>query len=91
MAEKSQNADSGKEIKEKKKRQHNNRKVFRLCRQTLKIACHYINITKSHFAENDTAACTPCLGPHRQLILTAILLNFSQTYLKILYIQKIEK
>ena len=35
MAEKSQNADSGKEIKEKKKRQHNNRKVFRLCRQTL--------------------------------------------------------
>ena len=36
MAEKSQNADSGKEIKEKKKRQHNNRKVFRLCRQTLK-------------------------------------------------------
>ena len=37
MAEKSQNADSGKEIKEKKKRQHNNRKVFRLCRQTLII------------------------------------------------------
>ena len=38
MAEKSQNADSGKEIKEtkktRKKRQHNNRK-FRLCWQTL--------------------------------------------------------
>ena len=39
MAEKPQNAESGKEIKEKKwarkKRQHNNRKVLRLCRQTL--------------------------------------------------------
>ena len=31
MTEKSQNADSGKE----KKRQYNNRKVFRRCRQTL--------------------------------------------------------
>ena len=44
MAEKSQNADSGKEIKEKKKRQHNNRKVFRLCRQTLKIPAGFVNV-----------------------------------------------
>ena len=42
MAEKSQNADSGKEIKEKKKRQHNNRKVFRLCRQTLIRRCEHV-------------------------------------------------
>ena len=38
MTEKSQNADSGKENKiiiKIKKRQYNNRKVFRLCRQTL--------------------------------------------------------
>ena len=43
------------------------------------------------FAENDPAAYTPCLGPHRKLILTVILLKFSQTYLKIMYIHKIEK
>ena len=39
MAEKSQNAVSGKEKKKEKKitkkRQYNNRKVFRRCRQTL--------------------------------------------------------
>ena len=50
-----------------------------------------MNITTSHIAENDAAAYTPYLGPHRQLILTAILLNFSQTNLNIMYIQKIEK
>ena len=43
------------------------------------------------FAENDAAVYTPCLGPHRKLILTAILVNFSQTNLKVMYIQKIEK
>ena len=43
------------------------------------------------FAENDAAAYTPCLGTHRKLILTAILLKFSQTNLKIMYIQKKEK
>ena len=41
MTEKSQNAYSGKEIEEKKnkqeRRQHNNREVFRLCQQTLKL------------------------------------------------------
>ena len=43
MAEKSQNAVSGKEKKFKKitkKRQYNNRKVFRRCRQTLKITIY---------------------------------------------------
>ena len=31
------------------------------------------------FPEDDAAAYTPCLGPQRKLILTAILLKFSQT------------
>ena len=43
------------------------------------------------FAESDAAAYMPCLEPHRKLILTAILLKFSQTSLKVMYIQKIEK
>ena len=43
------------------------------------------------FAEMDAAAYTPCLGLHRKLILTAILLKFSQTNLNIMYIQQIEK
>ena len=43
------------------------------------------------FAKNGAAAYTPCLGPHRKLTLTAILLKFSQTNLKIIHIQKIEK
>ena len=43
------------------------------------------------FAEIDSAAYTPCLGTRRKLILTYILLKSSQTDLKILYIQKIEK
>ena len=38
---------------------------------------------------NNTAAYTPCLWPHRKLILTAILLKFSQINLKMMYIQKI--
>ena len=50
--------------------------------------CKYPIVT---IAENDAAAYTPGLGPHRKLILTAILLKFSQTNLKIMYIQKIEK
>ena len=53
-----------------------------------------VSLRKHHdvtFAENDPAAYTQCLGPHRKLIMTAILLNFSQTNLKILHIQKIEK
>ena len=43
------------------------------------------------FAENDAAAYMPCLAPHRKLIVTVILQNFSQTNLKVMYIQKIEK
>ena len=43
------------------------------------------------FAENDAAAYTSCLGSHKKLILTVILLKFSQTTFKIMYIQKIEK
>ena len=43
------------------------------------------------FAENGSATYMPCLGPHRKLILTAILLKFSQNNLKIMFIQKIEK
>ena len=38
-------------------------------------------------AENDTAAYTTFIGSYRKRILTAILLKFSQTNLKILYIQ----
>ena len=34
------------------------------------------------FTENDAAAYTPFLGPHRKLILTDILLKFSQTSFK---------
>ena len=43
------------------------------------------------FAKYNAAAYTPCLGPRRRLISTAILLKFSQTNLKIMYIPKIEK
>ena len=53
-----------------------------------------MSLRKHHnvtFAENDPAAYTQCLGPHRKLIMTAIQLNFSQTNLKIMHIQKIEK
>ena len=35
------------------------------------------------FAENDAAAYMPCLGNHRKLILTAILLKFLRTNLTI--------
>ena len=37
-------------------------------------------------AENDAAAYTTCLGYHRKLNLTVILLNISQINLKIMYI-----
>ena len=50
----------------------------------------YMSLREHHdvtFAENGTAACMPCLGPHRKLNLTAILLKFSQTNLKIMHIQ----
>ena len=53
-----------------------------------------VSLRKHHnvtFAENDLAAYTQCLGPHRKLIMTAILLIFLQTNLKIMHIQKIEK
>ena len=43
------------------------------------------------FAEIDAAAYKPCLGPNRKLILIALLLKFSKAYLKIMYIQNIEK
>ena len=42
------------------------------------------------FAENDAGAYTPCLGPHRKLILTAVLPKFSQSSVKIMYIPKID-
>ena len=42
-------------------------------------------------AETDGAAYTPYLGPHRKLILTVILLKFSQINLKLVCIQTIEK
>ena len=42
------------------------------------------------FAENDAAAYTQCLGPNKKLILTAILLKFSKTNIKIMFIQKIQ-
>ena len=44
-----------------------------------------VSLRKHHdalFAENDAVAYTPSLWPHRKLILTVILLNVSQTYLK---------
>ena len=54
----------------------------------------WVSLREQHgvtFAKNEAAAYTPCLGPNRKLILTAILLKFSQTNLKIMYIHKIEK
>ena len=53
-----------------------------------------VSLRKHHdvtFAENDHAANSQCVGPHRKLIMTAILLNFSHTNLKIMHIHKIEK
>ena len=50
--------------------------------------CEHYDVT---FVENHAAAYTPCLWPHRKLILTVILLKVSQTNLKIMYILKIEK
>ena len=52
------------------------------------LLCEHPDVT---FAENDIAAYTPCMGHHRKLILTAFSLKFSQTNLKIMFIQKIEK
>ena len=43
------------------------------------------------FAAHDAAVYTTCLRPNRKLILTAILLTFSKTNTKIMFIQKIEK
>ena len=42
-------------------------------------------------AANAAVAYTPCSRPNRKLILTAILLKFSQINLKMIYIQKIGK
>ena len=42
-------------------------------------------------AANETSAFTPCSRPHRKLILTAMLLQFSQINLKMMAIQKIGK
>ena len=42
-------------------------------------------------AANNAVAYTPCLGPYKKLILTAVLLKFSQINLKIIYIHKREK
>ena len=46
-------------------------------------------VTYVTLAANDDAAYTPCLRPHRKLILSAILLKISQINLKIICIQKI--
>ena len=53
-----------------------------------------VSLRKHHdvtFVEKDAAAYTPCFGPHRRLIVTDILLKFSQSNLKIMYIKKKEK
>ena len=50
--------------------------------------CEYHAVT---LVANDAAAYTPRLRSHRKLILTAILLKFSQINYKIMFIQKIEK
>ena len=50
-------------------------------------AAAYIPHHDVTFAGNDAAAYIPCLGPHRKLILTVILLKFSQINLKIMYIK----
>ena len=42
-------------------------------------------------SQNEAVAYMPCLGPHRKLILTAIVLKFSQINFEIIHIQKIEK
>ena len=63
--------------------------LYKITEVKIWVSLHeYNNVT---FAENEAAAYTPRIGPHRKLILTDILLNFSQTNLKIIYIQKIEK
>ena len=53
-----------------------------------------VSLHKYHdviIAANNAAAHTPCLQSNRKLILTAILLKFSQIDLKMICIQKIEK
>ena len=53
-----------------------------------------ISLRKYHdvtLAANVVAVYTTYLRPHKKLILTAILLKFSQNNLKIMNIQKIEK
>ena len=49
------------------------------------LLCKYYDVT---LAAKDAAAYTPCLRPHRKLMLTAILLIFSPINLKIMNIQK---
>ena len=53
-----------------------------------------VSLRKHHeitIAETDSDAHTQYLGPHRKLILTDILLKFSQINLKVMCFQKIEK
>ena len=50
--------------------------------------CKYHDVT---IAINDAALYTPYLESHKNLILTAIPLKFSQINLKIMHIQEIEK
>ena len=42
-------------------------------------------------AANESSAYTPCSRPHRKLILTVMLLKFSQINLRMMAIQKIGK
>ena len=63
--------------------------IYKISEVKIRVSlCKHNNVT---YAENDPAAYTQCLGPHRKLIMTAILLNFSQTNLKLMHIPKIEK
>ena len=60
-----------------------------ICKVTEVRFC--MSVRKYHditLAENETGAYTPCLRPHKKLILTAIHLKFSQTNNKIVWIRK---
>ena len=48
----------------------------------------YCDVT---IAANETSAYTQCSQPHRKLILTAVLLKYSESNLKMMAIQKIGK
>ena len=56
--------------------------MFIIIQNSRSFTCCYVcKYHKVTLAENDAAAYTPCVQPHRKLIVTAILLKFSQTNL----------